>query len=241
MNNQNTLQNKVIIVTGATQGIGLATSHLLSKEGAIVVLVARTEKDLNDASAKIPNSFPITADMRDIVAIKKMIQEVVSKFGRIDILINNAAQGLNASVETIDIADFRKIIDLNVVGTLAAMQEVIPVMRSRGGGQIINISSVASKEIIPYMSAYASTKYALNCISLTAREELKKDNILVSLVHPDLTDTNFGSNLIADDETKKVMAAFFAELPPTDSAEIVAKRILETIISKEAEVYVRAE
>lgn len=235
------LQNKVIIVTGATQGIGLATAKLLSQKGARVALVARSKSDLERVSQEIPHSLAISTDMRDAQAIGSMIQKVMDAYGRVDVLINNAAQGLNAPVESVNIDDYKKIIELNVIGVLVAMQQVIPLMRAQGGGQIINISSIASKEIISHMSPYASTKYALNCLSLTAREELKKDNIVVTLAHPDLTDTNFGNNLIATDETKSVMGEFFASLPPADSPELVAEKILEAIDSKEAEVYVRGE
>ena len=235
------LQDKVIIVTGATQGIGLATAKLLSQKGTRVVLVARSESDLQRVSKDIPNSLAISTDMRDEHAIGTMIQKVMNTYGQIDVLINNAAQGLNAPVESVNINDYKEIIDLNVIGVLIAMKQVIPLMRAQGGGQIINISSVASKEIISHMSPYASTKYALNCLSLTAREELEKDNIMVTLVHPDLTDTNFGNNLIATDETKAIMGKFFASLPPADSPDLVARKILEAIDSKEAEVYVRGE
>lgn len=235
------LKDKVIIITGATQGIGLATAKLLGSLGAQVALIARSKKDLENTAKEIPGSFPISTDMRDPIEIKNMILAVLEKFGRIDILINNAAQGLNASIETINIDDYRKIFELNVIGSLVAMQEVIPVMRRQKEGQIVNISSVASKEAIPYMAAYASTKYALNCLSLTARGELEKDTISVTLVHPDLTDTNFGDNLMADNETKTKMKEFFSSLPPADSPELVAEKILHAIQTREAEVYVREE
>lgn len=234
-----TLTNKVILITGATQGIGLATSKLLASKGARIVLVARSDYDLKKVSEQIPNAFAVRADIRESRDITDMVHKVVEHFGRIDVVINNAGQGLNASIETINLADFKKVLDLNVIGALDVMQQVIPIMRSQGGGQIVNISSVVSKKIIPYLSAYASTKYALNCLSLTAREELKKDNIIVSLVYPDLTGTNFGANLIASDETKTAMKAFFKNLPPADSPEYVAEKILEAIVTGEAEVYVR--
>ena len=112
-------------------------------------------------------------------------------------------------------------------------------MKLQKEGQIINISSVVSKNAFPFLGAYASTKYALNALSLTAREELKDNNISVSLVHPGLTDTNFGANLIADDETKAMMKTVFEKMPPADSSDLVAKRILDAIQSREAEVFVK--
>lgn len=108
------LENKVVIITGATQGIGLATAKLLSAKGAKTVLVARSENDLKNISEQIPNSFAIQADVRDADAVEKMIQKTMEQFGRVDVLINNAAQGLNALIEKINLDDFRKIILLSV-------------------------------------------------------------------------------------------------------------------------------
>ncbi len=103
----------------------------------------------------------------------------VQKFGRVDILVNNAGQGLLAPVEKIDIEQYKSIMDLNVYGVVRAMQDVIPQMRSQGGGLILNVSSMVSKNYYPGLAAYASTKYALNAISLTARQELAGDKIIV--------------------------------------------------------------
>lgn len=235
------LEEKVVLITGGTQGIGLATAKLLSKKGAKIIILARTESDLHKVHEQIPNSLTLSVDVRDIQAIKNAVKKAKEHFGRIDILINNAGQGLNASIETIDIEQYRKIIDLNIIGALVLMQEVVPHMKSQGGGAIINISSVASKEAIPFMGAYSSTKYALNSLSLTAREELEKDNIIVSLVHPDVTATNFGVNLMSNDQARIEIAKFFETLPPADSPELVAEKIIEVIENGQAEIFVRSE
>ena len=108
--------------------------------------------------------------------------------------MNNAGQGLRSTVETIDLDDYRNIMELNVFGVLSAMQEVIPIMRKQGGGTILNVGSMVSKNTFPTLAAYASTKYALNALSLTARQELAKDNIIVSVFHPKMTATEFGQN-----------------------------------------------
>ena len=118
------------------------------------------------------------------------------KFGRIDILVNNAGQGLLSPVETVDLDEYRGIMELNVFAVLVAMQAVIPIMRKRGGGTILNVSSMVSKNTFPMLAAYASTKYALNALSLTARQELAKDSIIVSVFHPKMTATDFGQNAL---------------------------------------------
>ncbi len=117
------------------------------------------------------------------------------------------------------------------------MKEVIPVMRAQGGGVIVNVSSRVSKNYFPYLGAYASTKYALNALSLTARAELEKDNIIVSIMLPTLIETDFGKNAVKFDVVAQGMSPRTREgMPTPDSAEHVAKRILLTIETGQAEV-----
>ena len=232
------IKNKVTIVTGASMGIGAATAKLLWKGGAQVVLVARSKDKLTALAKELPGSFVVVTDMSDVAAVKKMIAKVQKKFGKIDILINNAGRGIYGAIENTDIAQYKKIIDLNVIGPLVAMQTVVPIMRLQGAGVIVNVSSMVSKNYFPFLGAYASTKYALNAISLTARAELEKDNIKVCVMHPTMTDTDFGKNAFKSDAVAKNMQSRFrAEMPKPDSAEHVAKRILLTITSEKAEIY----
>lgn len=229
------VRNKVVIITGASSGIGLATAKLLAKHGAKLALVSRSKEKLKELSRELPNSLAIPADMTKIVEIKRMIEQTEAHFGRIDILINNAGQGYDAPVEKIDVDIFHYIFDLNVVGPLVAMQGVIPLMKSQGEGAIINISSGTALMHLPGMSAYASTKRALADISLTAREELKEDNIAVSVVYPYITLTDFEKNTIryaAASQDQEGTGPF-----PADTAEYVAQKILDGIVSGEAEIF----
>ena len=162
------LKGKTAIVTGASSGIGLATAQLLAGNGVRVGLVSRSSEVLEEISGTLPGSRPIPADMTKIPQVRKMVSSAVEHFGRIDILVNNAGQGYDATVEKTEIGTFRYIYDLNVVGPLVAMQEVIPVMRA-GGGTIINISSGTALMHLPGMSPYSSSKRALAGISLAAR------------------------------------------------------------------------
>ncbi|MCU7493830.1 MAG: SDR family oxidoreductase [Ignavibacteria bacterium] len=231
------IKNKVIIVTGASGGIGLAAAKLLSEHEANVVLVARSTEKIQKLSEQIPNSFAVTADMRDEIAIRQMISQVHSHYGRIDALVNNAGQGMHVSIENANLDQFRSIFELNVVGVLAAMQAVIPLMCSQtGGGVIVNISSGLTKRIVPTVGPYAATKYALNAISLTARMELAKDNIRVGLVYPSMTQTDFFKNTISREMTHSDRM----KMMPMDTAESVAEKIVEAIRTEEAEVYVES-
>ena len=137
-------------------------------------------------------------------------------------------------VETIDVEKYKDIMELNVYGPLLAMEAIIPQMRKQGGGMIVNISSLVSKNYFPNLAAYASTKYALNALSLTARQELAKDNIIVSVMHPKMTATNFGKNAI---RTTAFRASRPGDRPhmQVDTAEQVAEKIGELIESEAAE------
>ena len=218
-------------------GIGEATARLLAKEGAKVILAARSKDSLQKLADELPGSFVIQTDITSEKDIKHLIQKTIEEFGRIDVLVNNAGQGIYGAIEDVDVNEYRKIIELNIIGPLVAMQEVIPVMKKQGGGTIVNISSMVSKNYYPHLGAYASTKYALNALSLTGRAELEKDNIVVSVMLPGLTETDFGKNAVKTDAQAQQMQSRSREgMPAADSAEYIAGRILETITSGRAEV-----
>jgi short-subunit dehydrogenase len=124
----------------------------------------------------------------------RLVETAIARFGRIDVLVNNAGRAMAKPVEKIDLAEYTRLFELNVLAPLRLMQLVIPRMREQGRGQIVNISSQASTKYIPYIAGYASTKFALNNLSLTAREELAADGITVSIVKPGIVDTDFGQH-----------------------------------------------
>lgn len=230
------IKGKVVIITGASQGIGLAAAKLLASKGAKVVLAARSKELLEKAEKEIQNSYAIITDVTKESDAKNLIDKTVEKFGRIDILINNAGQGIHGfSVDKINLDDYRKVMELNVFSVVRLMQLAIPVMRKQGGGMIVNVSSMLSKMYLPFLGPYSSTKHALNSISLTARKELEKDNIIVSIVLPKMTSTNFSRNSI---NTKSEWSpSRNPNAPPLqiDTPEKVADKISEIIKSEEAE------
>jgi short-subunit dehydrogenase len=237
------IKNKIIIVTGASQGIGLETAKLLSKEGASVVLAARSKDVLKNLEKEISTGrngaevLVVPTDMRKEGDIENLIEKTIGKFGRIDVLINNAGQGMYGPVESADIDEYKNIMELNVYAPLRAMQLVIPIMRKQGGGMILNISSRVSKNYFPNLAAYASTKYALNALSLTARTELSKDNIVVSVMHPRLTATNFGKNSAGTGHPDLAAGQRPASAPRADidKPKQVAEKIAELIKSEAPE------
>ncbi len=233
------IQGKVALITGASSGIGLATAQLLAERGAKVALAARSRDKLAAIATGLPDAFAIPTDMTDEDSIANMVQQTQRHFGRIDLLINNAGQAYDAPVEQIDPDTYRALFAVNVVGPLVAMQAVIPIMRQQGGGMIVGISSGTSLMYLPGMAAYSSTKRALNAISLTARAELAKENIIVSVIYPYITLTNFDNSVVATarSDERRAPAPGGWQLPPPDTAEYVAGKILDVIASEEAEQY----
>ena len=225
------IQGSVAIVTGASGGIGLAIARELGLRGAHVALVARSVEKLNEIEKEIKGSLAVVADLREPSDVTYMVDETIKKIGRVDILINNAGQGLRSSVEKLDIEDYKEVMELNVFSVVRAMQAVIPIMRKEGKGMILNISSMVSKNYYPELAGYSSTKYALNAITLTARAELEEDGIIVSAFHPKMTATEFGQNARGETYHSSGRRPGMG----VDTAEDVAKKVIEQIESEEAE------
>ncbi len=234
------VQGKVVIITGASMGIGEATAHVFAEAGAKVVLAARSVDKLEAVAQRLPTqaeTLVVPTDMTDQTQVKGLIDRAYEHFGRIDILINNAGQAAAGPVATVNPDHYRQIIELNMLGPLHAIQAVVPKMKAAGGGVIINISSQVSKMAIPGIGAYASTKYALNGLSLTAHNELAADNIRVVLFHPGRTATEFGKNSLHEENGGySGPRPGNGAMPEPDSAEDVARKILQAAINEPTEM-----
>jgi short-subunit dehydrogenase len=237
------VNGKVVLLTGASTGIGLATAELLAERGARLGLVARSEGTLQKLASRLNDAWVAAADLSDLDTVRSAAARALDHFNYIDILINNAGQGYDASVERTDTDRFLYIFRLHVLAPLLLMQAVIPGMRARGHGAIVNVSSGTTLLTLPNNGPYSATKHALNCLSLTARKELARDNIVVTLVYPSLTDTPFEEGTTAFSDLAALWVAEPAagagarELPPLDPPELVAHKILEAIETGEAEVF----
>lgn len=233
------IPGKVTVITGASAGIGLAAARRFAAEGAKVVLAARSADTLDRVAQELQGQgcevLAVRTDMRSQAEVSRLVDTAVEHFGRIDILINNAAQSVAGTVADVSIDDLRQIIDLNILGPLYAMQAVIPKMRQTGGGLILNISSMVSKMQIPGLAGYAASKAALNMLSDTARRELEADNIRVITVYPRLTATDFGKNALGNRQMRQQQRAPSTIVP--DSAEFVADKILEAAVKEPPEQY----
>ncbi|MGA3031372.1 MAG: SDR family oxidoreductase [Candidatus Limnocylindrales bacterium] len=224
------LDGAVVIVTGASSGIGAATVRLAAEHRAKVVLAARRTDRIKELAAAWPDALAVTTDLRDPAQIARLVESTLDRFGRVDVLVNNAGQGLHVPLEQVRLADFVAITQLNVYAPLLAMQAVIPPMRRQGGGAIVNVSSMTSRMVLPGAGAYSASKSALNMLSQVARRELEPDGIVVSIVYPAVTATEFHQSLAAGGRVGGGSGA-----PKSHSPEMVAEAILSLIRSGEEE------
>jgi short-subunit dehydrogenase len=224
------VDGSVMVITGASSGIGQATARAAAARGAHVVLGARREDRLRELAAELTGAVTRRTDVTVRADLDALVQAALDAHGRVDVLVNNAGQGLHVPLEKVAAEDLRAIVELNVVAALGAMQAVLPPMRAAGRGAIVNVSSGTTRMVLPGVGAYAASKAALNMLSAVARAEWAADGIVVSTVYPGITATEFHDALRA------------GELHPSrrglgDPPERVAEVILGLVESGEPEAF----
>jgi len=205
------LTNRIAIVTGGTRGIGRAIATSLVAAGVKVAITARSERDLSDAVSKLGNAAGYVCDVRDYEQVKSTVAQITADLGGIDILVNNAGIGIFETVESMSVEDFRAVLETNVFGVFYCCHEVIPLMKRRGGGYIINISSLAGANPHARMAAYNASKFALNGFSEALMQEVRHDNIKVSYIMPGSVNTEFGGDSPSDENSWQLQPADIAQ------------------------------
>lgn len=229
------------LVTGASSGIGRATTLLLARSGYRVFATVRSDAGEAALRASLPD-IPVEIlrlDLADEAGASRTVQEVLRRAGRLDALVNNAGYAKLGAVEDLPRADLRHQFEVNVFGAMQLCREVVPIMRAQRSGRIVNVSSLAGKVSVPLMGAYCASKFALEAFSDALRAEVKPAGIRVALVEPGPVATNF--NRLARNESHAILqspsvfASTYARMRGeaqerwSASAERVARTILRAI------------
>ena len=186
------VQDKVIVITGASKGIGLATAQALAKRGARVALLAREPVRLEKAAAQIGGAFAIPTDVCDKAAVERAFEAVVQRWGRVDGVVNNVGFQYARRIEVTPEDELRKLVDLNFISAVFVCQAAIPRLRKAGGGRIINVSSASVRHDneFAHLGVYSASKAALDHLTDELRQEVKADGIMVTLFSPGAVNTN---------------------------------------------------
>lgn len=225
------IKGKVVIVTGASSGIGEATAREFGREGAKVVLAARRVDKLQllaqeiDAMSTSAQAYVVQADLSKLEDIEKLVAQTLEIFGRIDVLVNNAGFGRLDWLENLDpVTDIQAQIDVNVMGVIQTTRQVLPVMIQQRNGNIINMCSMAGLVGTPTYSIYAASKHAVHGFSEALRREVKPWGIHVSLIYPGGVVTEFASHAGIKCKTKATTPKFMLL-----TAEQVGKAVVKLV------------
>ena len=230
------MTNPVVVVTGASSGIGAATGELLSVRGMSVVLVARRQPALEAVAARCGGrAHVVVADVTRRADVRRVVDVTLARFSRLDVWINNAGRGITRAPSELTDEDVDEMMRANVKSALYGMQEVLPHFKSRGAGHVINVSSMLGR--VPFAtirSAYCGAKHFLNALTATFRAEIQQTHpgIQVSLVSPGVVRTDFGLNAVHGGPDSR-------QFPESQSAEEVAAVIADLIVSRAADLYTR--
>lgn len=233
------LKNSVVVITGASSGIGRATAQAFGRKGASLVLAARRE-DLLERAAEESRSLGAEAvvvplDVSDEQSVLDLARVAVERFGRVDVWINNAAVTVWGRIEQIPMEDFRRLIDVNLFGYIHGARAVLPVFREQGSGVLINVASMLSRITEPYVAPYVISKHGIRALGAVIRQELAVDrikNVRVSTIMPATIDTPLFQH--AANYTGRAAKA----MPPVYSAERVARTIVNCGRFPRREVFV---
>jgi short-subunit dehydrogenase len=230
------MSDKVVVITGASAGIGAALAEHLAQRGDSVVLVARRREALEAVAARCNGkAHVVVADVTSRDEVRRVVTEATSRFGHVDVWVNNVGQGISRPPSELTDEDIDEVMRLNVKTALYGMQEILPHFKSRNAGQIINVSSLLGR--VPFAvirSAYSAAKHFLNALTAMFRAEIQATHpgIQVSLVSPGIVRTDFGRNSLHGGPDSR-------QMPDSQSAEEVAIVIAGVIDSRLPDVYTR--
>ena len=223
----NNIEGKVVVITGASSGLGEATARLLSAEGASVVLGARRVERIKSLADELTgsdgNALAVATDVTQLDQVKRLVDAAVETYGRIDVMLNNAGLMPHSPLERLKVEDWEQMIDVNIKGVLYGIAAALPYLKEQKSGHFINVSSVAGHKVRPGGVVYAATKHAVRVISEGLRMEVKPYNIRTTVISPGALDTELVDRITESDireGVRKMMDEM--ALPAETFARIVA-------------------
>jgi len=221
------IEGKVVVITGASSGLGEAAARHLAKNGAIVVLGARRtdriEALANEITGQGGKAFAVTMDVTKLDQVIKLVDTAVEKFGRIDVMVNNAGLMQQSHLERFKVDEWNNMIDINIKGVLYGIAAALPYMKKQKSGHFINVSSVAGHKVTPAGTVYCATKHAVRVISEGLRQEIKPYNIRTTIISPGAVATELPSHITESDIAAGMQGFYDSIAVPADSfARVVA-------------------
>ena len=222
----NNIEGKIVVITGASSGLGEATARHLSELGAVVVLGARRIDRIRALAQALAGSegkaVAVQTDVTQSEQVKKLVEAAVEKYGRIDVMINNAGLMPHSPLERLKIADWDRMIDVNIKGVLYGIAAALPYMQQQKSGHFINVSSVAGHKVRPGSAVYAATKHAVLVISEGLRQEVKPYNIRTTVISPGAIATDLPDSITEPDIADSVRKLYEIAIPADSFARAVA-------------------
>lgn len=215
------IQGKVIVITGASSGLGEASAKYLSERGATVVLAARRSDRIEKLAKEIQENggkaLAVTTDVTDAQQVQSLVDTAVKEFGRVDVMINNAGLMQQSPLESQKIDEWDNMIDINIKGVLYGISAILPQMKKQKSGHIINVSSVAGHKVTPAGSVYCATKHAVRAISEGLRMEVKPYNLRTTIISPGAVDTELPNHITHPESAAGIQGYYQALAISADS------------------------
>lgn len=224
----NNIEGKIVVITGASSGLGEATARHLSALGATVVLGARRleriealAQELAGQEGRTGKAMAVQTDVTQSGQVKKLVEAAVAAYGRIDVMINNAGLMPHSPLERLKIDDWDRMIDVNIKGVLYGIAAALPYMQQQKSGHIINVSSVAGHKVRPGSAVYAATKHAVRALSEGLRQEVKPYNIRTTVISPGAVATELPNSITEADVADSVKKIYELAIPADSFARAV--------------------
>ncbi len=239
----NNILGKVIVITGASSGIGWATAKKLSEQGAIVSLGARRLDRLKSLVEEITSNggraYARTTDVTKREDLENLVADTIKEFGKVDVIVNNAGVMPLSLIESLKYDEWDQMIDVNIKGVLNGIAAVLPYFKAQKSGQVINVSSVAGHLVSPTSAVYSATKYAVRAISEGFRQEVKPYNIRTTIISPGLTESELSQTISVEEVKTSIDELRKMSIPAVSIANAIAYAISQTEEVDTSEIIIR--